>query len=163
MCLVQATVQQWLYASERVNFFFLKLINALCMFFCPLCCFGLQGSGERLSLTPLLSLGNVLTPEQSPSANQGQPPGDSLLRCCSNPVWWGPSQLAFVGPDGCLQIVQMPSGERVMYVDSQYFLPGSRLAANVGVHGQARKLYVLSAIIQAARYACEPITIYIQS
>ena len=44
-----------------------------------------------------------------------------------------------------------------MYVDSHYFLPGSRIVASLGVHGRARSIFVLSALIQAARYVCEGI------
>lgn len=112
-----------------------------------------QGSGDRVHLSPLLSLGNAITPQQDAPSGKGQPPGDSLLRCSSNPVWWSPGQLAFVGPDGCLQIVQLPSGAQVMKVDSHYFLPGSRVVASQGLSGEPRRIYVLSALIQAARYA----------
>lgn len=111
-----------------------------------------QGSGDHVHLSPLLSLGNAITPQQEPPSDKGQPPEDSLLRCSSNPVWWSPGQLAFVGPDGCLQIVQVPSGTHVMHVDSHYFLPGSRVVASQGLSGQPRRIYVLSALIQAARY-----------
>ena len=112
-----------------------------------------QGSGNQLQLSPLLSLGNAVTPLQNPPSGKGQPPGDSLLRCSSNAVWWTPDQLAFVGPDGCLQIVQVPSGAPIMHVDSHYFLPGSRVVASQGLSGRPRRIYVLSALIQAARYA----------
>lgn len=113
----------------------------------------LQGSDDQLRLSPLLSLGNKVTPDQTPPAGKGvRPVGDSLLRCSSNPLWWAPGQLAFVGPDGCLQVVQVPSGEQVLYVDTHYFLPGSRIVASLGLYGQGRRMYVLSALIQAARY-----------
>ena len=113
----------------------------------------LQGSDDQLRLSPLLSLGNKGTPDQTPPAGKGvRPMGDSLLRCSSNPLWWAPGQLAFVGPDGCLQVVQVPSGEQVLYVDTHYFLPGSRIVASLGLYGQGRRMYVLSALIQAARY-----------
>lgn len=119
---------------------------------------GLQGSEDRLQLTPLLSLGNTVTPDQAPPAGKGgQPLGDSLLRCGSNPLWWGLDQLAFVGPEGCLQVVQVPSGEQILYVDSHYFLPGSRIVASSAVYGRPRTIYVLSALIQAAKYVSEPL------
>ena len=109
-----------------------------------------------MQLSPLLSLGNAVTPNQTPpAAKGGQPLGDSLLQCSSNAIWWAPDQLAFVGPDGCLQVVQVPSGEVIMYVDSHYFLPGSRIVASLGVHGRARSVFVLSALMQAARYVFE--------
>ena len=104
-------------------------------------------------MSSLLSLGNAVTPDQDPPTDKGgQPLGDSLLRCSSNPLWWAPDQLAFVGPEGCLQVVQVPSGEQIMYVDSHYFLPGSRIVASSGGHGRARSIFVLSALIQAAKY-----------
>lgn len=119
---------------------------------------GLQGSEDRLRLSPMLSLGNAVTPDLTPPAGKGgQPLGDSLLRCSSNPLWWAPDQLAFVGPEGCLQVVQVPSGEQIMYVDSHYFLPGSRIVASSGLHGRARSIFVLSALIQAARFVLESI------
>lgn len=109
-----------------------------------------------MQLSPLLSLGNAVTPDLTPPTGKGgQPLGDSLLRCSSNALWWAPDQLAFVGPDGCLQVLQVPSGDQIMYVDSHYFLPGSRIVASSGVHGRARTIFVLSALIQAARCVFE--------
>jgi len=76
-------------------------------------------------ITSLHTWGDTPTPDATLSTLQRPLPGDSLLRCSSNAVWWAPDELAFVGPEGCLQIVHVPSGHKVMYVDSQYFLPGA--------------------------------------
>lgn len=83
-----------------------------------------QGSGDLVRLVPLHTLGDSITPDSTPQPPQQSPPGDSLLRCSSNAVWWTLDQLAFVGPDGCLQIVCVPSGESLMCVDTHNFLPG---------------------------------------
>lgn len=89
-----------------------------------------QGSGDLVRLVPLHTLGDSITPDSTPQPPQQSPPGDSLLRCSSNAVWWTLDQLAFVGPDGCLQIVCVPSGESLMCVDTHYFLPGQSFLLN---------------------------------
>ncbi len=58
------------------------------------------------------------------------------MRCSSNACWWKPDELAFVGPEGCLQIVHVPSAQRLMYVDNHYFLPG--MLTTFFVFGAAR-------------------------
>ena len=85
-----------------------------------------QASEQRLRLTFVHSLGSALDPSPVPSLSQPQKlvAGDRLVRCSSNACWWKPDELAFVGPEGCLQIVHVPSAHRLMYVDNHYFLPG---------------------------------------
>lgn len=86
----------------------------------------LQASEQRLRLTFVHYLGSALDPSPVPSLSQPQKSvvGDRLVRCSSNACWWKPDELAFVGPEGCLQIVHVPSAQRLMYVDNHYFLPG---------------------------------------
>ncbi len=85
-----------------------------------------QAPEQRLRLTFVHSLGSALDPSPVPSLTQSQKSvvGDPLVRCSSNACWWKPDELAFVGPEGCLQIVHVPSAQRLMYVDNHYFLPG---------------------------------------
>ncbi|DBB06293.1 hypothetical protein WJX77_007210 [Trebouxia sp. C0004] len=115
--------------------------------------YAFSASEQRLNLTFVHSLGSALDPSPVPSLSQPQKStvGDRLVRCSSNACWWKPDELAFVGPEGCLQIVHVPSAQRLMYVDNHYFLPGSRIVVSQGMYGQQRKIFVLSAIIQVAR------------
>ena len=84
----------------------------------------MQKSGPRDDLTLVHTLGSLLTPDPSLSLPAKPLPGDSLLRGSSNAWWWKHDEMAFVGPDGSLQIVHVPSGQRLMHVDHLYFLPG---------------------------------------
>ena len=103
-----------------------------------------QASEQRLSLTLVHSLGSALDPSPIPSLSPPQKSvvGDRLVRCSSNACWWKPDELAFVGSEGCLQIVHVPSAQRLMYVDNHYFLPGmlrSQVKTWIGVTLQHAK------------------------
>ena len=85
----------------------------------------MQSEGERIRLFPLHGLAPPPAGvPPSPQAAAQQPQGDPVLGCSSNAVWWAADQLALVSAQGSLDILQMPSGDRLMSVEHQYFLPG---------------------------------------
>lgn len=80
----------------------------------------MQSEGERIRLFPVH---NMAQSDHRQAAAQ-QPEGDPVLGCSSNAVWWAPDQLALVGAQGSLDVLQVPSGDKLMSVEHQYFLPG---------------------------------------